>query len=78
MENPEEILPEILSTLFMTTSPATELESLQLIHKQLWLLSSVHDKNVSDFDIKLKYFFWIFHTSRHAYLIVQNDIKNKS
>jgi hypothetical protein len=42
MENPEEILPEILSTLFMTTSPATELESLQLIHKQLWLLSSVH------------------------------------
>ena len=52
MENPEEILPEILSTLFMTTSPATELESLQLIHKQLWLLSSVHDKNVSDFDIK--------------------------
>ena len=52
MENPEEWLPEILSTLFMTTSPATELESLQLIHKQLWSLSKQTDKNISDFDIK--------------------------
>ncbi|XP_071173615.1 uncharacterized protein [Mytilus edulis] len=52
MENPEEILPEILATLFTTSSPATELESLKLIHKQLRSLSSIHNRNASDFDLK--------------------------
>ncbi|CAG2214540.1 unnamed protein product [Mytilus edulis] len=52
MENPEEILPEILATLFTTSSPATELESLKLIHKQLRSLSAGQNRNASDFDLK--------------------------
>lgn len=52
MENPEEVLPEFLSSLFSTSSPATELGSLKSIHKQLRCLSSALDKSESDGDIK--------------------------